>query len=101
MESYSDHNEVIYRVPAVLVSGPVDFAKGETKRFEVAIKIPTNMKLPEPSSLRGHSGLYRGTYSSRERRLFTRNHQQEWFVGAEFHTDGLNLGDQRSIHLDH
>ena len=84
-------------VPEVTVSGPVDFAKGETRRFEVTINIPKDIKLQIPSYTRQRSG----SYSYHDSRPFTRNHRQQWYAGAELHTGGLNLDDQRSIHVDH
>ena len=93
----NERSEVIYSVPEVTVSGPVDFAKGETKRFEVTINIPKDIKLQMPSYTRQRSG----SYSYRDSRPFTRNHRQQWYAGAELHTGGLNLDDQRSIHVDH
>jgi hypothetical protein len=62
------------------------------------IKLPTNIQLRDPVANRSGSGSYSGgsRYTP-----FTRNHRRTWYIGAEFHTDGLNLDDQRQIHVQH
>ena len=88
----------ISSVPAVTVSGPLDLAKGETKRFKVAIKLPANIQLRDPVPQRSGSSSYSGgsRYTP-----YTRNHRRAWHIGAELHTDGLNLDDQREIYVEH